>query len=215
MLTWTQGTPPTAAGEHGLRCYLGGCKQKEWQGALSRRDEADAAFADFARSREAGLVRAAYLLTGDWALAEDLVQETLLRTHRHWTRASRLTYADAYVRQILFRQFLSWKRRRAAGERVVASHLLSDNETAWPERATAQDHAIQHADRDAAWQLLATLTRRQRAVMVLRYYEDLPDERIAEVLGCSPSTVRVHAARALATLRARGGVSQAGQEEPR
>jgi RNA polymerase sigma factor (sigma-70 family) len=71
-----------------------------------------------------------------------------------------------------------------------------------PEAAARDDISARHAQRDAAWRLLADLPRQQRAVLVLRFYEDLPDDEIATILGCSPVTVRSNASRGLATLRA-------------
>lgn len=155
-------------------------------------------FEDYVRARATALVRFAYMLTADWALAEDLVQEALVRVHLKWPRVVSAEHPDAYVRKVVLRQFLTWRRRRSSGEAVMAS-LPELPAPDWAGFAGRQ------ADRDAAWRLLATLSRQQRAVMVLRYYEDLPDDRIAELLGCTTSTVRVHASRALAALRPQAG----------
>jgi RNA polymerase sigma-70 factor (sigma-E family) len=151
-------------------------------------------FEEFVVSRGAALLRFAYLITGDRHLAEDLVQEVLARVHLRWDRIEHAPTAEAYVRSALVRQNISWWRRRSArGERTVAEV---------PE--TPDGHSTEQAvtARDEMWSLLATLPRRQRTVLVLRFYEDLPDDRIAALLGCSPVTVRVQTSRALARLRA-------------
>lgn len=154
----------------------------------------DPSFEEYARAKGSSLVRFAYLLTADWALAEDLAQEALVSAHAKWRRIERMEHPDAYVRRAVVRKFLSWRRKRCSSERPGGSgHEL--------QTSSAPDHATELADRDAVWRLLQQLPRQQRAVLVLRYYEDLADDRIAQLLGCSPSTVRVHASRAVASLR--------------
>ena len=147
-------------------------------------------FDEFAAARGDALLRFAFLLCGDRHLAEDLVQSVLARAFATWSRVSAHDRVEAYVRKMVVNEHLSWRRRLSSGEVAVAEPA---------DRAAAGRDAF--ADRDAAWRLLATLPRRQRAVLVLRYYEDLSDAAIAEALGCAESTVRAHAARALATLR--------------
>lgn len=149
-------------------------------------------FDEFVTSRGQALLRFAYLLTGDRHLAEDLVQEVLARVHQRWSRIEWTEGAESYVRTALVRQNISWWRRRSRTERPVAEV---------PDRSTGADTAHGVAARDEMWTLLATLPRRQRTVLVLRFYEDLTDDRIAELLGCSTVNVRVHASRALARLR--------------
>jgi len=149
-------------------------------------------FEEYVTASSGRLLRFAYVLCGDRHLAEDLVQDVLSRTHRHWRRVE-AENPDAYLRAALVRAHLSWRRRRVSTEKVLA-------EPPEPGRGTA-DFAQQIASRDELWTLLATLPRAQRAVLVLRFYEDLDDKRIAEVLGCAPVTVRVHASRALGALR--------------
>jgi RNA polymerase sigma factor (sigma-70 family) len=95
----------------------------------------------------------------------------------------------------MLREFLSWRRRSSSRE-------LIDDEVVAEHHRSASDHAQSLADTDAAWRMLGTLPRKQRAVLVMRYYLDQSDEQIAETLKCSPSTVRSNAARGLATLRA-------------
>jgi len=150
-------------------------------------------FDDYVVARGPGLLRFAFLLTGDRHLAEDLVQEVLAKSHRRWRRIEQLDQPDSYVRKAILNQYLSWRRRRSYGETATA---------VVPDSAVHSDHAARLADRDAMWTLLAGLPRQQRAVLVLRFYEDLADAQIAELIGCSVATVRAHASRALTRLRA-------------
>jgi RNA polymerase sigma-70 factor (sigma-E family) len=146
-------------------------------------------FEDYVSARGPTLLRFAYVLSGDHHLAEDIVQEVLARMHPRWHRMADVEQPDAYLRRAIVRQYLSWRRRRSSQERPGPV----------PERpGPDSDHG---AERDEVWQLLATLPRSQRAVLVLRFYEDLPDEDIATLLGCARATVRVHASRGLARLR--------------
>ncbi|HZE39517.1 MAG TPA: SigE family RNA polymerase sigma factor [Stackebrandtia sp.] len=149
-------------------------------------------FDEYVRARGGALLRFSFLLCGDAHRAEDFVQEALIRCHRRWRRIERDAGPDAYVRKAILRQFLSWRRRRSASE--VVSGEIADT-------AVEADAAQRIVDRDALWHLVSGLPRRQRAVLVLRYYEDLADADIAESLGCTAATVRVHAARGLARLR--------------
>jgi RNA polymerase sigma-70 factor (sigma-E family) len=164
----------------------------------------------YVAARGPALLRTAYMLCGDRYLAEDLVQEVLARLHARWRR-QQIEHLDAYVKAAVVRQFLSWRRRRSGNER-----LMDPDREPGPVRGQA-DTADAHAERDAVWTELAGLPRQQRAVLVLRYYEDLTDAQIAELIGCAPATVRAHAARALATLRRRRGLegSPAGTREER
>jgi RNA polymerase sigma-70 factor (sigma-E family) len=150
-------------------------------------------FEEFARARLPALLRYATLLTGDRELARDLVQEVLTRALVHWRRISAVDEPYGYVRVMVTNQFLSWRRRRQF--HTVA---LRPEEHLGP---LASDRSAATGDRDEMWRQLAGLPRQQRAVLVLRYYEDLPDAEIAEILGCRPGTVRAYAARALAALR--------------
>jgi RNA polymerase sigma-70 factor (sigma-E family) len=155
-----------------------------------------AGFDDFVRARGQALLRFAYVLSGDAHLAEDLVQEVLARLHRRWDRITAMQHAEAYVRTAIARQFLSWRRRRSAGEAILAEV---------PEPAAFAEPQQRVLARDQMWRLLAGLPRAQRAVLVLRFYCDLPDDEIATLLGCGESTVRSQAARALARMRTRLG----------
>ena len=151
-------------------------------------------FDEYVLTRGPGLLRLAWLLARDEHLAQDVVQEVLAKAAGRWSRIERAGSPDAYVRKMVVNQLLSWRRRR--------SEVLSER---LPDRAMpgthAGDPAGPHADREQVLALLATLPRQQRAVLVLRYYEGLDDEAIAEIVGCAPVTVRAHASKAIARLR--------------
>ncbi|GAA3087972.1 SigE family RNA polymerase sigma factor [Streptosporangium carneum] len=151
------------------------------------RDRAD--FERYVEQRSARLLRTAYLLCRDWGLAEDLLQTALAKAWFAWRRVG--DDPDPYVYRILANTHASWWRRRWRGE--VPTEVL-------PERATA-DPAGEFGVRETVRAALTALPARQRAVLVLRYYADLPDREIARVLGCSEATVRSQAARGLAKLR--------------
>jgi RNA polymerase sigma-70 factor (sigma-E family) len=149
-------------------------------------------FTLFVSTRTSALLRFAYLLCGDGHLAEDLTQEALVRVHRRWSRIHREDGPEPYVRKAILRQYLSWRRKRSSTE-VPLSELPDPPPPAGNDRPGLLDDM---------WWMLATLPRKQRAVLVLRYYEDLPDADIARLLGCAPATVRVHAHHGLERLRA-------------
>ncbi|MCU7728929.1 SigE family RNA polymerase sigma factor [Actinoplanes sp. KI2] len=157
----------------------------------------ESTFDDFVQGRGRALLRFAYVLSGDADLAEDLVQEVLARMYRRWDRVTAMQHAEAYVRSAIVRQFLSWRRRRSAREAILAE-VPEPAGVADPYRAEPQQRVLA---RDEMWRLLAGLTRAQRAVLVLRFYCDLPDDEIARLLGCGESTVRSQTARALARMR--------------
>jgi RNA polymerase sigma-70 factor (sigma-E family) len=150
-------------------------------------------FDDFVTTRGPSLLRFAYLLTGDAHQAEDIVQEALARAHLRWGQIDSYDVPEAYVRKVVLRQYLSWRRRRSSSEIPVAA--VPDR----PDRAGAAERI---ADRQELSALIAGLPKMQRAVIVLRYFEDRDDEDIAQLLGCAPATVRSHAARGLNRLRA-------------
>ena len=153
------------------------------------------AFEQFVAARGEALLRFALMLCGDLHRAEDLVQSVLAKAYVRWSRVAAMERPEAYLKAVLVSEHLRWWRRRSSGEVPVAGPAFAD-------RPVDGDATAAHASREAAWQLLRRLPRRQRAVLVLRYYEDLSDAQIGEVLGCAPSTVRSQASRALATLRA-------------
>ena len=152
-------------------------------------------YEEFADSRLGALLRYALMLTGDPHTAQDLVQETMVRVQLNWRRVDRSDSPDGYVRRILTNQFIDL-RRGSWLQRVL---LRAEPDEVQAVRA---DHAAETVERDRMWSLLSRLPRRQRAAIVLRYYEDLPDAEIAEALGCAVGTVRSSISRALATLRA-------------
>ncbi|WP_375483028.1 SigE family RNA polymerase sigma factor [uncultured Jatrophihabitans sp.] len=152
-------------------------------------------FEDFARRELDGLLRYATVLAGDRELAGDLVQDVLLKAYRKWSLVAAAEHPRAYVRTMVTRAYLSWRRSWSTRNVVLPFDEL-------PEGPPTGDHAGSVVDRDAMLRRLAELPRRQRSVLVLRYYEHLTDAEIADVLGCSAVTVRGYAARALASLRA-------------
>ena len=149
-------------------------------------------FRDWATAARPRLRRTAYLLCGDWHLAEDLTQETLLRMYAVWHRVARIGVPDAYARRTLVNLYRSMLRRPSRRE------YLTD---VVPERAAAQNGSPD--ERDVLLRALAHLGESQRAIVVLRYWEDLSVAEVAEVLGLSQGTVKSQASRALATLRGR------------
>lgn len=153
-------------------------------------------FEEFVHSRGAALVRFARLLTGDEHRADDLVQEVLAKAFVQWRRVSAAERPDVYVRRMLVNANSSWWRRRSSGEIAVAEPTPAS-------AALAGDIGTEVAARDELWRMVLALPVRQRAVLVLRFYEDLDDVSIAEILGCSTVTVRTTALRGLNTLRAR------------
>ena len=155
-----------------------------------------ATFPDFVDERLDALVRYTTALTCDPHLAQDVVQEVLIRVQRNWARISTLADPGAYVRRMLVNEYLSWRRRRANSDLAMSHPLLAEV------GSVVDDPASGLAERDAMRVRIARLSRRQRAVIVLRYYENLTDAEIAEVLRCSPATVRSHVSHALAALRA-------------
>ena len=150
-------------------------------------------YAALVAARAPALLRLAVMLTGDRTEAEDLLQATLLRTLRHADGIATMSAPAAYLRRALVHEHVSGVRR--LGRRVRTTPLEGQD--------VADDQTPTADQRDATWRLLSTLPRQQRAVLVLRFYEDLPDRDIAAALGCSEPTVRSNASRALATLRTR------------
>jgi RNA polymerase sigma-70 factor (sigma-E family) len=153
------------------------------------------AFDDYVVARGQALLRLAWLLARDEHLAQDVVQEVLAKASTRWSRIERVGSPDAYVRKMVVNELLSWRRRR----HDIPSERIADRPAAGTHGG---DPAGAHADRDEVMRLLATLPRQQRAVLVLRHYEGLDDEAIAAVIGCAPVTVRAHASKGMARLRA-------------
>lgn len=155
-------------------------------------------FEQFAVTRLPGLLRYAVVLTGDRDLAQDVVQEVLARAQVRWKQIGKSHSPDAYVRRMLINEYLSWRRSWAARKVHAAGEQLVELDDA---RGGRRDHAQDVVDADELWNRLATLGRRQRAVLVLRYYEQFDDAEIADLLDCTQATVRSNASKALKTLR--------------
>lgn len=165
---------------------------------------ADDEFTAFVRAHSRELLRAAWLLTGDWPAAEDLVQSALAKAWTRWSRLRRPEAALGYVRRVMFRTFLGWRRRRWIGE--VPTELVPDR------RVELDDFEAVDA-RGPVLDLVRRLPPGQRAVVVLRYFADLTEAATAEVLGCSVGNVKSQTSRALAALRAMPHVDASHDEE--
>ncbi len=158
---------------------------------MTRDAEADG-FAEFVVSRERALQRTAWLLTGDWALAQDLVQTALVRSWPRWERIRRRDNPEIYVRKVMVNTWLTWTRRKWRGERACADV---------PDDAAPDDLANEIAIRVAVRQALATLTQRQRAVVVMRSFDDMSESDVGQALSIAVGTVKSTTAQALAKLR--------------
>ena len=150
----------------------------------------DAAYAEFVTARWAALFRTAYLLTGQHPDAEDLLQTALVKVYASWRRVSGADSPEAYVPTIVVNTFLSSKRGRRLD---LTGHF----------NASLPAYEADTVDRLDLWELVKTLPPRQRAVIVLRFYEDLSEQQIAVTLGCSAGTVKSQTHDALSALRGR------------
>ncbi|MEQ4207032.1 SigE family RNA polymerase sigma factor [Actinopolymorpha sp. B9G3] len=154
-----------------------------------------AEFSAYVAARHHALVRTAFLLTGDHHTAEDLAQTALARTYLAWERIRDKGSLDAYVRRVMVNEHTTWWRR------------------AWRRRERSTDNVPERevwsppdmGERAEVWTLVCSLPPRQRAAVVLRYYEDLSEAETAQALGCSVGTVKSQTSRAIATLRERLG----------
>ncbi|MGW2253207.1 SigE family RNA polymerase sigma factor [Kitasatospora sp. NPDC001660] len=160
--------------------------------------EEEADFQAFTRTRWAHLVRTAYLLTGDWHHAEDLAQTALAKAYRSWRRVSKADSPDAYVRRMLVTCNSDRFRKRRVAERLTE---------ALPEVAAPGDAVGQIDQRRSLLDALVALPARQRAVVVLRYWDDRTEAEVAQALGCSLGTVKSQASKGLAKLRAHPGLA--------
>lgn len=147
-------------------------------------------FTEFVRAHTASLFRSAYLMTGDFQRAEDVLQAALVRVYQHWSRVDAADRPVAYARKVVINEALSWWRRSSSRETLLK---LSD-EPAWNGRVE------DIAEHERVWQAVVSLPRRQRAVTVLRYYEDMTEAQIAETLGMAPGTVKSHSHAAVRRL---------------
>lgn len=162
---------------------------------LLRRGRTRAEFERFAAIHADGLLRSAYLMSGDRGEAEDLVQECLLRLARRWPRVRSMEHSGAYARRVLFNLALDGgrKRTRRRGElQAVGTPHGDDGESPTATVLEARADLVQ---------ALGALSARQRAVLVLRYFVDLPETEVATILDCSPGTVKSSASRGLERLR--------------
>ncbi|MGH3329919.1 MAG: SigE family RNA polymerase sigma factor [Nocardioidaceae bacterium] len=154
----------------------------------------DMEFEAYMAARQPSLLRTAYLLTGDRHSAEDLVQTALAKLYLSWDKVQRRELVDGYVRRIMVNENNSlwrraWKRKEVATDEV-------------PDHGHVMDRH-DYGERSALWDFVQTLPRKQRAVIVLRYYEDLSEAEVADILGISVGTVKSQASRALASMRQR------------
>ena len=164
--------------------------------AGSRARDRDAEFSEYMAARQPSLLRTAYLLTGDQHTAEDLVQTTLAKLYLSWDKVQRREVLDAYARRILVNEHNSlW--RRPWKKRETVTDEVPDRPAPGPSSSKGYDEEL--------WAFVQTLPRKQRAAIVLRYYEELSEAETAEVLGVSVGTVKSQTSRALASMRTRVG----------
>lgn len=157
-------------------------------------DDRKVTFEEFVTGRQAGMFRAAFLITGDRHLAEDLVQGSLERAYQNWRRVVAAGNPDAYVRRIMVNLATDWWRSRRY---MSETNLAEMAHTA----STEAGHAEQAERRDLILRALRNLPTRMRVVLVLRYYEDLSEAETAAIMGCSVGTVKSQASRALDRMR--------------
>ncbi|QNN52939.1 SigE family RNA polymerase sigma factor [Nocardioides mesophilus] len=156
---------------------------------MARRDPV--AFTEFVAARSGALHRTAYLILGDHAMAQDLVQEALTKTYVAWPRLREVANAEAYTRRVIATTAISWARRRSWHERPTEEI---------PERQVpTESDAV--ATRSWLWQELQRLPARQRAAVVLRYYDDLTEAQTAAAMGCAVGTVKSQVSTGLKRLR--------------
>ena len=169
------------------------------------RDEAE--FKEYVAGQSLALRRTAYLMCGDWHQAEDLVQTALLRLYRSWSKVQRSDSRDAYVRQVLVRCLIderrrSWRRERPFAELPEAGlHMRDEDGAGGEDGSSGSGFEIRLGTRDEIFAALAKVPPRQRATLVLRFWEDMSVEQAAHVLGCSVGTVKSQTARGLSALR--------------
>ncbi len=155
-----------------------------------------AAFAEFVAARSRALHRVAYLMVGEHALAQDLLQEALTKTYVAWPRLREVANAEAYTRRVITTTAISWRRKKSWHEQphdalpdLIAAPSEDTDTRAW------------------VWAALQQLPPRQRAAVTLRYYEDLTEAQTADAMGCAVGTVKSQVAQALKKLRKQLGSS--------
>jgi RNA polymerase sigma-70 factor (sigma-E family) len=152
-------------------------------------------FREFVAARSAAMLQSAWLLTGQQANGQDLLQTALAKTYPRWERLERQDAAEAYVRRVMVSLFISSRRRRWTGERPTGE---------LPERPEIRDAYADAELRTDVARALDALPRRQRAVIVLRFFDDLTEAQVATAMSCSIGTVKSQTAKALAKLRTSG-----------
>jgi RNA polymerase sigma-70 factor (sigma-E family) len=166
----------------------------------------DERFARFIEARQGSLQRTAWWLTGDWGLAEDLVQTALARSWPKWERIRQLDDPEIYVRRVMVNVWASWSHRRWRGEKATERV---------PEGQAQGDMAAEVAVRLTVRAALESLTARQRAMVVLRIFDDLSEGQVANVMGCAVGTVKSTMAQALARLRENAEMTEFMEREAR
>jgi RNA polymerase sigma-70 factor (sigma-E family) len=154
--------------------------------------ETPVGFEEFVREQSRALLRTAWLLTGNWAEAEDLVQSALAATWTHWPSITRYDAPQVYTRRVIVTTFLRWRRRRWVDELATLD---------LPERPSADDAFARSDKRESLLDALRILPPRQRAAITLRYFADLSERDTARTLGCSAGAVKSHCSKAIARLR--------------
>jgi len=162
---------------------------------LLRKGRARTEFERFAALHADALLRSAYLMAGDRGEAEDLVQECLLRLARKWPRVRSMEHPSAYARRVLFNLILDGARQRARRRTELLSAQTTDGDGRVEQTPSALEARVELV------QALAVLPARQRAVLVLRYFVDLPASEVALILDCSPGTIKSSTSRGLQRLR--------------
>ena len=165
---------------------------------MARRDPT--VFAEFVAARSASLYRTAYLMVGEHALAQDLLQEALTKTYVAWPRLRAVENAEAYTRRAITNTAISWSRKKSWHERPT------DTGPDRPDHPGTPGHADELGTREWLWQELQQLPPRQRAALVLRFYEDLSEADTAAAMGCAVGTVKSQVSQGLRRLRAQVGV---------
>jgi RNA polymerase sigma-70 factor (sigma-E family) len=159
-------------------------------------DRARREFPEFVAARGPALQRAAYLMVGDVALAQDLVQEALTKTYVAWPRLRDVANAEAYTRRAITTTAISWFRRKGWN---------AEHSTDRPPEGASADHADGVATSATLWDALQALPPRQRVAVVLRFYDDLTELQTAAAMGCAVGTVKSQVSAALTKLRAQLG----------
>jgi RNA polymerase sigma-70 factor (sigma-E family) len=168
-----------------------GCRAIRLGGAMRAQDEAE--FSEFVAGTSARLHRLAYAVCGDRSLAEDAVQSALVKVYRSWPRVRDADSPEAYLRRMVVNQLLSWRRRKSWN--LTSAHARTNE----PSRASHENEVVEH---QLVWSAVAALPPRQRAVIVLRYYEGMTEADIADVLRIRPGTVKSQSSAAMTRLRA-------------